>query len=86
MLLYGISISILGLLYCCNRGIYRTTTEIPEGNRGKMGVDSSSSSNDSRSIMNNSCVEVCLALSFFRPRSGRFGRVAPRSGVERASL
>ena len=27
-------------------------------------------------ISTNSSVEVCLALSFFRPRSGRIGRVA----------
>ena len=71
MLLYGISVSIIGLLYDCNRGYLLNTTEIPEGNRGKMGVDSSSSSNDSRSIINRSCVEVCLALCFFRALRAR---------------
>ena len=29
-------------------------------------------------------LRCCLALCFFRPRSGRFGRGAPRSGAERA--
>ena len=65
MLLHGISINILSLLYYCNRGHLSSTTEICGANRGKMGVDSSSSSNDSRSIMNNSCVEVLCSVVFF---------------------
>ena len=76
MFLYGISISILSLLYYCNRGYLSSTTEICGANRGKMGYISRSGTNNSRSIMNNSSVRCCLALSFFRPRSGRFGRGA----------
>ena len=45
MLLHGISISILSLLYCCNRGYLSTATEICGANRGKMGVNSDSGSN-----------------------------------------
>ena len=45
MLLHGISVSILSLLYYCNGGYLLTATEIPEGNRGKMGVNSDSGSN-----------------------------------------
>ena len=42
MLLFGISIDILSLLYYCNGGYLLIATEIPEGNRGKMGVNSDS--------------------------------------------
>ena len=80
MLLYGISVSILGLLYCCNGGYLLIATEIPGGNRGKMGVDSSSSSNDSRSIMNRSCVEVLSSVVFF---SGAERPFRARSAAER---
>ena len=82
MLLYGycISISTLGLLYYCNRGYLSTTTEICGANRGKMGVDSSSSSNDSRSIMNSSCVEVLCSVVFFSAAERPF---RARSAAER---
>ena len=62
--------------YCSTVMGVSTATEIPEGNRGKMGYISESGTNNSRSIMNNSSVRCCLALSFFRARSARFGRGA----------
>ena len=69
-------------------GIYRTTTEIPEGNRGKMGVNSSSSSNDSRSIINNSCVEVLCSVVFFSgaERPFRALRAAERRLARQGSI
>ena len=62
-------------------------TEIPGGNRGKMGVDSSSS-NDSRSILNRSCVEVLCSVVFFSgaTRPFRALRAAERRGARQGSI
>ena len=69
-------------------GVVLIATEIPEGNRGKMGVDSSSSSNDSRGIINSSCVEVLCGVVFFSgaERPFRALRAAERRGARQGSI
>ena len=49
----------MGLLYYCNRGYLSIATEIPEGNRGKMGVNSDSGSHF------NGFAWICMDLDGF---------------------
>ena len=68
MLLYGycISISILGLLYYCNREYLSTTTEIAEGNRGKEALIVIVTLIIVGVLLIVALLRCCLALCFFR--------------------
>ena len=65
-------------------GVLSTTTEIPEGNRGKEAIIVIVTLIIVGVLLIVALLRCCLALCFFRPRSGCFGRGAPRSGAERA--